>query len=114
MSLSRDKTVDLYGSGNDLFVTQHHVLRDLAIHLTNQDVPTRRRRLIMPKRENRLPKDWERNEGCEFCAQLVSIHTGIIFFSFLNHWQLLKICPIEGASSRRLSCLNHFFLFYLR
>ncbi|KFK29941.1 nbs-lrr resistance protein [Arabis alpina] len=65
-----------YASYYDVFVTQHDVLRDLALHLCNQGKVTRRERLVMPKRELVLPREWGRNSDEPFKAQIVSIHTG--------------------------------------
>ncbi|KAK9740592.1 hypothetical protein RND81_03G046500 [Saponaria officinalis] len=77
LTLVRDsRGGDLYSSLYSIFVTQHDVLRDLALHLSNSESVNQRRRLLMPKREPRLPKEWERNADQPFNAQIVSIHTG--------------------------------------
>ncbi|XP_010461189.1 PREDICTED: disease resistance protein ADR1 [Camelina sativa] len=60
----------------DVFVTQHDVLRDLAIHMSNRAEVNRRERLLMPKRESVLPREWERNKDELFDAKIVSLHTG--------------------------------------
>lgn len=70
------RTGDIYNSYYDVSVTQHDVLRDLAIHLCNQENLNNRKRLLMPRRELGIPKDWERNTDQPFDAQIVSIHTG--------------------------------------
>lgn len=57
-------------------MTQHDVLRDLAVYLSNRESVNQRRRLVMPKRENSVPKEWFRNRDQPFEAQIVSIHTG--------------------------------------
>ncbi|KAL6012560.1 DNA-binding transcription factor adr1 [Asimina triloba] len=67
---------DIYSSFSELSVTQHDVLRDLALHISGSESLNRRRRLIMAKREAGLPKDWLRNKDQPFDAQIVSIHTG--------------------------------------
>lgn len=59
-----------------MFVTQHDVLRDLALHLCNKGKVNRRQRLLMPKRESVLPREWGRNSDEPYNAQIVSIHTG--------------------------------------
>ncbi|XP_074302484.1 putative disease resistance protein At4g33300 [Silene latifolia] len=66
---------DLYSSFYSIFVTQHDVLRDLAIHLSSSGNINQRRRLLMPSREKELPREWERNADQPFNAQIVSIHT---------------------------------------
>lgn len=76
---------DVYSSYYDIAVTQHDVLRDVAIHLSNRDHISQRDRLLMPRRETGLPKEWERNSDQPFNARIVSVHTGIgiIFVSLL-------------------------------
>ncbi|CAL9217242.1 unnamed protein product [Arabidopsis halleri] len=60
----------------DVFVTQHDVLRDLALHMSNRVDVNRRERLLMPKREPMLPREWEKNNDEPFDAKIVSLHTG--------------------------------------
>ncbi|KAL5714866.1 DNA-binding transcription factor adr1 [Ranunculus cassubicifolius] len=67
---------DTYSSYFEISVTEHDVLRDMALHCCNRVNLNERRRLLMPRREDRLPKEWERNMDKPFQAQIVSIHTG--------------------------------------
>ncbi|KAG8377655.1 hypothetical protein BUALT_Bualt08G0055500 [Buddleja alternifolia] len=67
---------DKYSSYYEISVYQHDVLRDLAIHLSNVGGINQRKRLLMPKRETGLPKEWERNVDEAFNARVISIHTG--------------------------------------
>ncbi|KAK1316248.1 putative disease resistance protein [Acorus calamus] len=67
---------DIYSSFSEISVTQHDCLRDLALYMSNREPPNQRRRLIMPRRENGLPKDWERGVDHPFEAKVVSVHTG--------------------------------------
>ncbi|PSR99733.1 Disease resistance protein [Actinidia chinensis var. chinensis] len=67
---------DIYSSYYDISVYQHDVLRDLAIYLSNRENVNQRRRLLMPRRETGIPKEWERNIDKPFNAQIVSVHTG--------------------------------------
>ncbi|KAL2249641.1 probable disease resistance protein At4g33300 [Sesamum indicum] len=67
---------DKYSSYYEISVYQHDVLRDLAIHLSNVGSVNQRRRLLMPRREAGLPKDWERHVDEPFSARVISIHTG--------------------------------------
>ncbi|CAA0264477.1 unnamed protein product [Arabidopsis thaliana] len=60
----------------DVFVTQHDVLRDLALHMSNRVDVNRRERLLMPKTEPMLPREWEKNKDEPFDAKIVSLHTG--------------------------------------
>ncbi|EEF52466.1 leucine-rich repeat-containing protein, putative [Ricinus communis] len=67
---------DLYSSYYDISVTQHDVLRDLAIYLANRGNVNERSRLLMPRRDSETPKEWDRNAHLPFNAQIVSLHTG--------------------------------------
>lgn len=69
----------MYSSYFEISVSQHDLLRDLAIYLSNRNSINQRKRLIMPRREEGLPKDWERNMDQPFDARVVSIHTGMKF-----------------------------------
>ncbi|TKW29311.1 hypothetical protein SEVIR_3G387300v4 [Setaria viridis] len=73
---AQNKAGDLYSSYHDYSVMQHDVLRDLALHMSGRDPLNKRRRLVMPRREETLPRDWQRNKDTPFEAQIVSIHTG--------------------------------------
>ncbi|XP_043720388.1 probable disease resistance protein At5g66900 [Telopea speciosissima] len=65
------------GNLNGLFVTQHDLLRDLAIYRSRQQGT----RLIMERREDSIPKGWS-EKGHQFQnARLVSIYTGEMFKS---------------------------------
>ncbi|CAE6086602.1 unnamed protein product [Arabidopsis arenosa] len=68
----------MYTSYYDIFVTQHDVLRDVALRLSNRGKVNNRERLLMPKRESILPREWERNNDEAYKARVVSIHTGEI------------------------------------
>ncbi|KAF2309892.1 hypothetical protein GH714_005517 [Hevea brasiliensis] len=67
---------DLYSSYYEISITQHDVLRDLAIHLANHGNVNERKRLLMARREAEVPKEWVRSADLPFHAQIVSIHTG--------------------------------------
>ncbi|KAI4339863.1 hypothetical protein MLD38_024756 [Melastoma candidum] len=66
---------DSYSSYSEISITQHDILRDLAIQLSNQGEINARKRLLMPRRERELPGDWDRNSNRPFQAQIVSVHT---------------------------------------
>lgn len=68
----------MYSSCFEISVTQHDILRDLALNLSNRGSANQRRRLVMPKREDngKLPKEWLRYRDQPFEAQIVSIQTG--------------------------------------
>ncbi|XP_047320162.1 probable disease resistance protein At4g33300 [Impatiens glandulifera] len=64
-----------YSSYYDIFITQHDVLRDLAIHLTNKKDVNERKRLLMARRETELPNEWRRMKDEPFRARIVSLQT---------------------------------------
>lgn len=74
----------MYSSYFEISVSQHDLLRDLAIYLSNRNSINQRKRLLMPRREEGLPKDWERNMDQPFDARVVSIHTGMKFNTRLH------------------------------
>ncbi|KAJ9560000.1 hypothetical protein OSB04_005160 [Centaurea solstitialis] len=77
LTLVKDSRVgDSYHSKCEILVSQHDVLRDLAIHMCSLENVNQRRLLVMPRRENGVPKEWERNSDQPFLAQIVSVHTG--------------------------------------
>ncbi|XP_042398504.1 probable disease resistance protein At4g33300 [Zingiber officinale] len=73
---AQNRAGDIYSSYTELCVTQHDLLRDLALHVNNQEPLNTRRRLIMPRREKELPKEWERFKDQQLEAQIVSFNTG--------------------------------------
>ncbi|XP_010255124.1 PREDICTED: probable disease resistance protein At4g33300 [Nelumbo nucifera] len=79
LTLVKDARTGDISSSCEISITQHDVLRDLALHLSKKGVLeslNKRKRLIMPRREDRLPKEWRRGVDQPFDAQIVSIHTG--------------------------------------
>lgn len=66
----------MYGSYNEISVSQHDVLRDLAIYMSHSGGVNQRKRIVMARREDGLPREWERNADQPFLARIVSIHTG--------------------------------------
>ncbi|XP_027369137.1 probable disease resistance protein At4g33300 isoform X2 [Abrus precatorius] len=68
----------MYSSCFEINVTQHDILRDLALNLSNRGSIHERRRLVMAKREDNglLPKEWSRYRNQPIEAQIVSINTG--------------------------------------
>ncbi|XP_027094077.2 probable disease resistance protein At4g33300 [Coffea arabica] len=77
LTLVKDaRSGDMYSTYYEICVSQHDVLRDLAIYLSSREDINRRRRLLMPRREEGLPKEWERNLDEPFNAQIVSVYTG--------------------------------------
>ncbi|KAI4336940.1 hypothetical protein L6164_015409 [Bauhinia variegata] len=74
--VKEERAGGIYSTCFEISVTQHDVVRDLALQLSNGGNINERRRLVMPKRENGAPKEWLRYTDRPFQAQVVSIHTG--------------------------------------
>ncbi|GLJ19861.1 hypothetical protein SUGI_0359960 [Cryptomeria japonica] len=72
----RSRTTISYGCASEMFFWQHDVMRDLALYLGCQDDIFYRKRLLMPRKEDNLPGEWELCKDRPFNAQIVSIHTG--------------------------------------
>ena len=68
-----DEEDDYY---SEHFVTQHDMLRELAIHQSRQDPETQRKRLILELNEKNLRDRWKEPNERTFHARLVSITTG--------------------------------------
>ena len=94
----------MYSSCFEISVTQHDILRDLALHLSNRGSIHQHRRLVMATRKENglLPKEWSRYEDQPFEAQIVSINTGNIYthqclskvFYLLSFFSLL-LCDLS-------------------
>ncbi|KAL3505220.1 hypothetical protein ACH5RR_035061 [Cinchona calisaya] len=77
LNLVKDaRSGDMYSTYYEISVSQHDVLRDLAIYLSSREDINRRRQLLMPRKEEGLPKEWERNVDEPFNAQIISVYTG--------------------------------------
>lgn len=70
---------DRYCNGH--FVTQHDMLRELAIHQSSQEAIELRKRLIAEILGKGQPKDWIGMLNQPLAARLVSISTGMLSFS---------------------------------
>lgn len=78
-----DRVGDIDSGYYEISVSQHDVLRDLALHLNNPSGNINDcQRLLMPRRETELPREWERKADQPFNAQIVSVHTGITIYSY--------------------------------
>ena len=66
---------------NEDFVTQHDILRELAMHQSSQDSIGQRSRLIINISGNNLPKWWTEQKQQLINARLLSISTGWHIFS---------------------------------
>lgn len=75
----KDTLWDSYEWHCELSFTQHDILRELAINLTNEEpIINRRKRLIMPRQAVSFRKMWKQHADREraFDAEIVSFNTG--------------------------------------
>lgn len=88
--LTRKDASETNGYYNEHFVTQHDLLRDLAIHQSDQNPIEHRKRLIVDIVANDLPRWWiEQREQVH--ARLVSISTDEMFSSNWHNMQLPEV-----------------------
>ncbi|XP_059623788.1 probable disease resistance protein At5g66900 [Cornus florida] len=83
--LTRKDASGIDGYYNEHFVTQHDLLRDLAIYQNNQECTEQRKRLIMDIRGNDPPK-WSIEQIQPFHARLLSISTMRADETFSSSW----------------------------
>ena len=96
---------DRYCNGH--FVTQHDMLRELAIHLSSQEAIELRKRLITEITGKGHPKDWVGMLKQPLTARLVSISTGMFgFCSSLLPTIHLKI-KLHSTASTLVSYLHY-------
>ncbi|GLJ58977.1 hypothetical protein SUGI_1487160 [Cryptomeria japonica] len=82
-----------YGCASELFFLQHDVMRDLALYMGCQGSIVHRKRLLMPRKEHRLPGEWELLRDRQFNAHIVSIHTGSMAE---NDWYEMNLSETEA------------------
>ncbi|KAF5958207.1 hypothetical protein HYC85_005432 [Camellia sinensis] len=79
--LTRKDASETNGYYNEHFVMQHDLLRDLAIHQSDQNPIEHRKRLIVDIVANDLPRWWIDQREHPVHARLVSISTGVLILS---------------------------------
>ncbi|MFS7974019.1 putative powdery mildew resistance protein, RPW8 [Helianthus anomalus] len=83
---------ELEGYCNEHYVTQHDLLRELAIHLSSQDPIPQRKRLLIEIHANDIPEWWIKQTQQPISARLLSITTDETFSS---DWYDLKAPKVE-------------------
>ncbi|GMY10724.1 probable disease resistance protein At5g66900 [Fagus crenata] len=78
---------------NEDFVTQHDLLRDLAIHLSSQEPIGQRQRLFVDINGNNLPEWWTKQKQQLINARLLSISTDE---SFSSSWCNIQAPEVEA------------------
>ncbi|BFG38945.1 hypothetical protein CerSpe_252190 [Prunus speciosa] len=77
---------------NEHFVTQHDILRELAIYYSKLEPAEQRTRLIIDIRENKLPKWWREQKHQLMKARLLSISTDGVFS---GKWHNMQVPEVE-------------------
>ncbi|XVE87188.1 hypothetical protein DITRI_Ditri18aG0096000 [Diplodiscus trichospermus] len=80
------------GYYNDHFITQHDLLRELAIYQSGLDHVEKRKRLIVEVIGNKFPSWWSEGKQQPLCARLLSISTDETF-SF--NWGNIQAPEVE-------------------
>ncbi|CAL5371099.1 unnamed protein product [Camellia sinensis] len=89
--LTRKDASETNGYYNEHFVMQHDLLRDLAIHQSDQNPIEHRKRLIVDIVANDLPRWWIEQREHPVHAHLVSISTDEMFSSNWHNMQLPEV-----------------------
>ncbi|KAK2998199.1 hypothetical protein RJ639_024034 [Escallonia herrerae] len=82
---------NLHDYCNGQYVTQHDLLRELAIYLSNQEPIELRKRVILEITDNKLPKWWVEKGQEPINARLLSISTDEAFSLSLDSIQVPKV-----------------------
>ncbi|KAM0039708.1 putative powdery mildew resistance protein, RPW8 [Helianthus debilis subsp. tardiflorus] len=90
---SRKDASELEGYCNEHYVTQHDLLRELAIHLSSQDPIAQRERLFIEIHGNDLPEWWSEETQQAIDARFLSISTDETFSSV---WYDLKAPKVQA------------------
>ncbi|GAA0146404.1 hypothetical protein LIER_36305 [Lithospermum erythrorhizon] len=92
LTLAREGAADLFDNCNDHFITQHDLLRELAIHLSSKEPVNQRKRLIMDINGNEIPNYWIDLNQQTFSSQILSISTDKMFSSV---WPDIQLPAVE-------------------
>ena len=68
-------------------------MRKLALYLASRDIIVCRKRLLIPKKEDSLPRKWEMFKDQAFDAQIISIQTRAMEE---NQWSKMNFCEAEA------------------
>ncbi|GMH26924.1 hypothetical protein Nepgr_028767 [Nepenthes gracilis] len=73
--VTKARTGELYSGYFEIYFTQHDdVLRDLALNLSKEGNINLRKRLLMPQREQGLPKEWKGKANQPLNTEVVLLH----------------------------------------
>nr|POE76890.1 putative disease resistance protein [Quercus suber] len=92
LEMTRKDASEVKSYYNEDFVTQHNILRELALHQSSQEPIGQRKRLIMNISGTNLPKWWMEQKQQPINARLLSISTDE---SFLGSWCNIQAPKVE-------------------
>ncbi|XVE87186.1 hypothetical protein DITRI_Ditri18aG0095800 [Diplodiscus trichospermus] len=90
--IRREDASESDGYYNDHFITQHDLLRELAIHQSSLDPVEERKRLIVEVSGNKFPNWWSEGKQQPLVAHLLSISTDETFSS---NWGNIQAPEVE-------------------
>ncbi|KAF3944226.1 hypothetical protein CMV_029281 [Castanea mollissima] len=90
--MSRKDASEVNNYYNEDFVTQHDILRELAMYQSSQGIREQRQRLIINISKNNPPKWWTEQKQQLFNARLLSISTDEFF---LSNWCNIQAPKVE-------------------
>ncbi|KAI7724496.1 hypothetical protein M8C21_024515, partial [Ambrosia artemisiifolia] len=93
LNLARKDASELEGYCNEHYVTQHDMLRELAIHLSSQEPIAQRKRLFIEIHGNVIPTWWTEETTQPIDTRFLSISTDEKFSSV---WYDLKAPQVEA------------------
>uniref|UniRef100_A0A7N2M066 RPW8 domain-containing protein n=1 Tax=Quercus lobata TaxID=97700 RepID=A0A7N2M066_QUELO len=90
--MSRKDASEVNNYYNEDFVTQHDILKELAMYQSSQGLKEQRQRLIINISKNNPPKWWTEQKQQLFNARLLSISTDEFF---LSNWCNIRAPKVE-------------------
>lgn len=95
LSPLRKDAIEVDSYINERYVTQHDLLRELAIYQSNQESLQHRKRLFLEIRDNSYPKWWIKQQQQPNSARLLSISTDETFMSAWTGWYNIHLPSTE-------------------
>ncbi|GKA46293.1 probable disease resistance protein [Tanacetum coccineum] len=108
--LARKDASELEGYCNEHFVTQHDLLRELAIHLSSQEPIAHRKRVLIEFSGNNVPAWCIKQTQEPIAARLLSITTDEVFSSMWFDLKAPKVEVLILNVKSQIYALPQFFL----
>ncbi|KAI7756067.1 hypothetical protein M8C21_015506 [Ambrosia artemisiifolia] len=108
LTVSSKDASELEGYCNEHYVTQHDLLRELAIHLSSQEPIPQRTRMLIEIHGNDIPTWWIEQTQQLTSARLLSITTDETFSSVWNDLKAPKVEVLVLNTQGKTYTLPHF------